>query len=114
MATRKESAPTILPSHELSNKWPFDLLEVIWEDAETDHGWKAESQIEFGKELVTTIGFLIKKLKGDLIVGGSIYVDEEGEYNFNTRMQIPKGMIRSLKILVPKNGKSKEPPTIPV
>jgi hypothetical protein len=109
MAIQKELEPTILPlPGPLANKWPYDLVEIIWDDATTDHGWEGVSEIELGGELVTTIGFLIKQNRQYVMVGASIYCDDSGEHSFNARVQIPKGMIKKQTILVKKNvGKTK-------
>jgi hypothetical protein len=89
---------------QLSESWPFDLVEILWDDAGTSSGWENETAIKPEEELVTTIGFLVKKTKKCFIVAASSYYNEvDEEYCFNARIQIPKGMVKKVKVLVPKN-----------
>lgn len=88
----------------LSNAWPYDLVEIVWLDASGDTGWRAESDIKESHTLVSTIGFVIRKTRKHYLMGSSVFWDEEGEeHNFGDRNHIPRGMVKSVLVLVPKN-----------
>lgn len=95
----------------LSDPWPYPLVEVKWLDAETAHGWENAKDVEPSDELVTTVGFLIKKTKTSYMLGASICYQKDAEdHAFNARVQIPKSMVKKLTVLVPKNTKPAEDP----
>jgi hypothetical protein len=101
MAILKESGPTILP---LQEKWPYDLVECIWDDAESFTGWEIGSQINPKDSLCTTIGFLLKKTKKHLVIASTVSWDDGvEEHTSNNRIQIPVGMVKRLTILVNKH-----------
>lgn len=96
----------------LSDSWPFDFVEVVWDDADTATGWEHETNIEVDETPVTNFGFLIKKTRKHIIVGSGIYYKEaDGECAFNNRTTIPRGMVKKITVLVPKNTEQTEPPT---
>lgn len=79
-------------------KYKYPLVEVVWVDAETEHGWE-EVDEEANLPLATTIGFLIKdqadKNGNEMLLIASTYADNAT----NGRFKIPKGMIKEMKIL---------------
>lgn len=88
----------------LSEAWPFDFVEVRWIDAETSHGWENESEIKTPTEPVTTFGLLVKKDKKFVVVAASASWNEtDQEYSFNARITIPRGMVKEINVLMPKN-----------
>ncbi len=88
----------------LSESWPYDFVEVRWDDAETDHGWENESEIKTNGDLVTTFGLLVKKTRKHVVVAGSAYWNENDEqYSFNARTTIPRAMVKTIWVLIPKN-----------
>ena len=71
------------------------LVKCVWNDASSDENeWKEDSELDDGDELVTTVGFLVRKTKNFIWIASSVY---EG-YN-NSRTKIPKGMIKELTTL---------------
>lgn len=86
----------------LSSKWPFDFVEIVWLDASGDTGWKAESEIIEKHTVITSLAFLIRKTKAHYLIGASIGC-EDGEHYFGDRNHIPRGMVKSIRVLVPKN-----------
>ena len=81
------------------NNAPYDLVAVIWDDAEVDTGW---DKVGTPKEaLVLSVGYLVKKTRKHVVLAGSITT---GEYNTNNRMQIPKGMIKSIEVVKEKGA----------
>jgi len=93
----------------LTHKWPYPLVEIVWDDSATATGWESEHEIEVTEELATTIGFLIKKTRTHYILGSSVYYCKaHDEYQFNDRLQVPRGMVKHFNVLVPKNV-SKDP-----
>lgn len=99
-----------MPSPELST-FPYDFVEVIWDDAKCETGWMPENEMEEpGEEIAYSVGWLVQKTKKHLVIGASISLNEDdGVYHFNNRQQIPRGMVKSIKVLKKKcSKKSKE------
>lgn len=77
----------------------FPLVECIWDDASAmTHGWKTKE--EFDKEsvipeLMLSVGFLIKETPDHIII--AMDVDRDG--GSNQRSQIPRSMVKKIKIL---------------
>jgi len=73
----------------------YDLIEVIWDDAAgLRHGW--ESSIEkLEPQTVLSVGFLLKETDDHIVIAQD--VDAEGQHN--GRSQIPKGMVKKIKVL---------------
>jgi hypothetical protein len=77
----------------------FPLVEVVWDDAAAmTHGWKTKE--EFDKEsvipeLMLSVGFLIKETPDHIII--AMDVDRDG--GSNQRSQIPRSMVKKIKIL---------------
>ena len=88
----------------------YDLVEIIWDDAAgLTHGWKTKE--EFDKEsivpeLMLSVGFLIKESPDHIII--AMDVDRDG--GTNQRSQIPRSMIKKIKILR-KEDKANGPST---
>lgn len=79
-----------------SGKYKYDLVEIIWDDAQTDDGWdKIPDKLE--EQLAMTVGFIVRSTKKHVLVVHTI----DGE-NTNGRMQIPKGMIKKMTVLKEK------------
>lgn len=73
---------------------PFDLVEIVWDDAAgQEAGWA--NTVTITPELVLTAGFLVY-CKRDYIVIAS---DVDGDGYHNGRTQIPRGMVKSMKVL---------------
>ncbi len=77
----------------------YPLVEVIWDDATSiSQGWKNKE--EFDKELikpeiVLSVGFLVKDSTEHIILA----MDTDSDGDHASRSQIPKGMIKKIKIL---------------
>jgi hypothetical protein len=72
----------------------------VWDDAETDNGWKDEDDINPKKSLAVTLGFLIKETADHVVIASTISYDKEREVNTNnSRIQIPKKMIVTKRAL---------------
>jgi hypothetical protein len=81
---------------------PVPFVELIWDDAEADNEWKYETDEEEDElsALVHTVGFLVKETKTAYYISHTVSTDGEGTLHWNSRIRIPKGMIRSYKVLV--------------
>lgn len=79
-------------------KYPYPLVEVLWIDAYTDHGW--EDEVEIREEEVVTVGFLISQNDKGLCIASS--TGEDGSHN--ARIVIPGGMVKKVRTL--KNGRT--------
>lgn len=85
----------------LARETPVPFVEILWDDADADHGWTDE--VDEQEELVHTVGFLVKETKTAYYISHTTYTDEEGKLNWNGRIRIPKGMIRHYAVLVKAN-----------
>lgn len=80
----------------VATKYPYPLVEVLWIDAETDgDGWLSPDEKTPVAPEVITVGFLVYD-KDDIIqIASTIAVDK----SHNSRIIIPKGMVKSMKVL---------------
>lgn len=73
----------------------YDLIEITWDDAsELTSGWSAEIE-RTEPALALSVGFLIRDTKDHIVIAQDI--DPDGHHN--GRSQIPKGMVKILKVL---------------
>lgn len=72
----------------------YPLVEVWWDDASPlDGGW--DDKIEHAVEMVMSVGFLLEKTKTRIVLA----MDIDKDAFHNGRAQIPRGMVKSLKVL---------------
>jgi len=78
-------------------KSPFPLVEVIWLDAITDpQGWEdVETMEAVAAAEVLTVGFLVKESASAWLVASTVCEEK----TCNSRITIPKGMVKSLRYL---------------
>ena len=78
----------------------FDLIEVIWDDAsELTAGWTDEIE-KTEPALALSVGFLIKDSKDHIVI--AMDIDDQGHHN--GRSQIPRGMVKKIKVLRKKDS----------
>lgn len=77
-----------------SKAYQFDLVEVVWDDAESGQGWEAAPE-SLEEKLAISVGFKIRETKKHLLICHTIDAADQT----NGRLQIPKGMIRKLTLL---------------
>lgn len=78
-----------------SPKILYDIVLVDWDDASgIRHGWAAKSE-KVEAYVARSVGFLIKETLEHIIIAQD--TDEEGSHN--GRSQIPKGMVKKMKVL---------------
>lgn len=88
----------------------FDLVEVIWNDAAgIRHGWASKSET-LDPYIALSVGFLIQETDEHI----RIAQDTDTEGSHNGRTQIPRGMVKRIKVLRKKdepkpNGEIKRP-----
>lgn len=71
------------------------MVEVIWDDAtELEAGWTDEVE-EVRPHFALSVGFLIRANNSHIVL--AMDVDQDGMHN--GRAQIPRGMVKSLKVL---------------
>lgn len=81
-----------------TGEYRYDVVEVIWDDAETlETGWDLSPK-DLKEALVMTIGFLIKETRKHIVITSTT----DG-ININGGIQIPKKMILSRKIICTKS-----------
>ena len=85
----------------------YDMVEVTWDDAAGFRdGWKDKTD-PIEPQLALSVGFLIVDAPDHIIIAGD--TDERGAHNGRT--QIPRGMVKRIKVLRKKDNKNA---TIPV
>lgn len=73
---------------------PYDIVFIVWDDAESlEAGWDTPPTT-LKESLAMTVGFLVKETKKHVMISHTT----DGN-NINGRLQIPKGMIKSMKVL---------------
>ena len=76
----------------------FDLVEVIWDDAAAqENGWSNVVTAE--PQLVLTVGFLIYRRRDYVVIAS----DTDADGGHNGRTQIPRGMVKSMRVLRKKD-----------
>jgi hypothetical protein len=90
-------------------KYTQPIVEVVWNDAETMHGWETNDECDTENVPIITVGFLIAKGSSTIIVASSI--DQTNGTQNNSRIKIPIGMIVSIKELNVSHKKSKQQPS---
>lgn len=78
----------------------YPLVEVVWEDAAgLKHGWTAKHE-KVEPYIALSVGFLIVDIPDQIIIAQ----DTDGEGSHNGRTQIPRGMVKRIKVLRKKDG----------
>lgn len=76
------------------------MVEVVWNDAsELTSGWTDEIEKD-EPQLALSVGFLVRETKEHIIIAQDL--DEKGHHN--GRSQIPRGMVKKLKVLRKKDA----------
>lgn len=77
----------------------YDMVEVTWDDAAGQaHGWTAKNET-VEPYIVLSVGFLIKETEHHIVIAQ----DTDGEGSHNGRSQIPRGMVKKLRVLRKKD-----------
>lgn len=76
-------------------KYPFPLVEVEWEDAESSQGWEGVEESNHEAAMVITVGFLIHQTDKILHIASTV----DTAKNTNARLKIPVGMVHTMKTL---------------
>lgn len=73
----------------------YPMVEVVWDDAsELLAGWTDEIE-KTEPQLALSVGFLIIDAKDHIVIAQDL--DEHGQHN--GRSQIPRGMVKRIKVL---------------
>lgn len=78
-------------------KYKKALVEIIWNDAETTHGWETDEEVDVAEVPIVTVGFLIRRTEHLVVVASSI--DQDTGNQSNGRIKIPVEMITNIKVL---------------
>ena len=71
-----------------------DIVLIEWEDASSlEHGW-VDTEEPTEAQMASTVGFLVLNTDERVVVATTT----DGRW-VNTRFQIPKGMVRSMKVI---------------
>lgn len=85
----------------------YDMVEVVWDDAAgLRNGWMDRTE-KPRPQLALSVGFLIVDEPGHIIIAQD--TDAEGAHNGRT--QIPRGMVKRIKVLRKKDGKAPDAPS---
>ena len=77
----------------------YDLVEVIWNDAsDLTGGWTKEID-EDEPALALSVGFLVRQTEEHIIIA----LDTDGDGHHNGRSQIPRGMVKKIRVLRKKD-----------
>jgi hypothetical protein len=77
----------------------YDMVEVVWNDAsELTSGW-TDKLDEDKPALALSVGFLVRETKEHIVIAQDS--DEDGHHN--GRSQIPRGMVKNIKVLRKKD-----------
>lgn len=78
----------------------YDLVEVIWNDAsDLVSGWSKEIDAD-EPALALSVGFLVRETEEHIVIA----LDTDGEGNHNGRSQVPRGMVKKMRVLRKKDG----------
>lgn len=81
-------------------KQHYDMVEVTWNDAsELTSGWSNEIVEKDEPALALSVGFLVRETKEHIVIAQ----DTDAEGHHNGRSQIPRGMVKKIKILRKKD-----------
>ena len=79
----------------------YPIVEIIWDDATELDGWKELHEEEETKPcLILSVGFLVKQTKNHIVIAQDLSHDRMR----NGRSQIPRGMVKQLKVLKRKDA----------
>jgi len=82
-----------------SKKAHYPIVLVTWDDATNlDLGW-SKGKPDPTPHIMFSVGFLLNETDGHLILA----MDTDSDGSHNTQGQIPKGMVKSVKILKKAN-----------
>lgn len=76
-------------------EYPYPLVEVLWRDAESSHGWEDEDESDHTIPEVWTIGFLIHESEDGITVAATSGKDR----STNNRLKIPRQMVVTMRKL---------------
>lgn len=83
----------------------YPLVEVIWDDAAgLKDGWTAKHE-KLEPYIALSVGFLIRDTGEHIIIAQ----DTDGDGSHNGRTQIPRGMVKKIKVLRKADERKKEP-----
>lgn len=85
-------------------KTRYPIVHVVWYDAFSRDAWKGISEIKTTTPaVIDTVGYLIRKDKKFIAVSHSVANEEESDREDEAccTIFIPRGMIRSMKVLHP-------------
>lgn len=79
----------------------YDLVEIVWMDAaDMESGWTSKVKLE--PAYAMSAGYLVFQDKDHIVLAQD--TDSAGEHN--GRGQIPRGMVKSIKVLKKKDADS--------
>lgn len=80
-------------------KQHYPLVEIIWNDAsDLVGGWAKEIE-EDEPALALSVGFLVKQTQEHVIIA----LDTDSDGHHNGRSQIPRGMVKKMRVLRKKD-----------
>jgi len=87
-------------------KQSYPIVEVWWDDATNlNMGWKGKEEFEKEAdkmEMIISVGFLVRETPDHIVI--AMDLDRDGQHN--QRGQIPRAMIKRIKLLRKKDDSS--------
>jgi hypothetical protein len=81
----------------------FPIVEIIWDDAAAENGWD-DAPTFAHPQLCATLGFLVFANEDYVIVASTV-----SEGSTNSRIQIPRAMIKAMREVGLTTKRKKEP-----
>jgi hypothetical protein len=87
----------------------YDLVEVVWDDAAgLRDGWTAKHE-KPEPYIALSVGFLIADTPAHIMIAQ----DTDGDGSHNGRTQIPRGMVKKMKVLRKRDQPKEKSPSEP-
>ena len=87
-------------------KWPKNehrIIEVLWEDSVSTHGWQAEHDLSRTPSLITSVGYVIRDdAVGVVVVQGIDHSETPPTHshsNYGCCLVIPRSAVREVRVL---------------
>jgi hypothetical protein len=80
-------------------KFKYDLIACLWDDAHSDSAWKELSEVKLEECIVVTVGFLINEDADRILIADSYVAEKDHILCISGTTQVPRGMIKSLEVI---------------
>ena len=74
-----------------------DRIEVVWDDHNSNHGWKCDKFVEPKLELIHSLGYFVKQTPTVIVLAQSLDNDSTSEMATADRLTVGKRLIRRIR-----------------